>query len=146
MATLLETSIRISAPASVVWAELTRFDSYADWNPFIQSLEGTVAKGNRIKVQLTPPGQKGMTFKPVITRLTQNQELEWLGNLIIPGLFDGRHRFELQSNPDGSTTLIQSERFTGILVPFLKKMIQGATRDGFIAMNEALKKRIGEVG
>jgi hypothetical protein len=55
-------------------------------------------------------------------------------------LFDGAHKFELIKNADGSTTLIQSEKFKGILVPLFKKMLDVNTVNGFNAMNKKLKE------
>jgi len=65
---------------------------------------------------------------------------EWLGRLVLPGLFDGRHRFELVPDGDG-TRLVHTERFTGLLVPLLKKSLDTKTIAGFRAMNTALKAR-----
>src|SRR5690606_38026000 len=103
------------------------------------AVEGTVKPGEKIRVRIEPPGAKGMTFKPKVLTVLPNQEFKWLGNLLIPGLFDGEHKFELIENEDGSTTFIQSEKFSGILVPLLKKQLQNNTRKGFEAMNQKLK-------
>jgi hypothetical protein len=43
-------------------------------------------------------------------------------------------------NSDGSTTLIQSEKFSGILVPLFSKMINTNTPKGFELMNEKIKE------
>lgn len=142
MATTIQTSIRIAATPEKVWNVLTDFSAYSEWNPFIRSLKGDVKTGNRIHIQLTPPGQKGMAFEPKVLAYQKNQKLEWLGNLLFPGILDGAHCFELIGNADGTTTFIHSERFKGILVPFLKKMLNGPTLDGFRQMNEALKQRV----
>ena len=48
--------------------------------------------------------------------------------------------------PNGQTLFIQGELFSGILVPLLKKMIDGETKRGFVLFNEALKDRIEHVG
>lgn len=57
-----------------------------------------------------------------------NQKLSWLGHFLFTGLFDGAHKFELIDNHNGSTTFIQSEQFSGILVAFFffkKKILNG---------------------
>lgn len=141
MATTIRTSIRIQAPPQRVWQVLTDFSGYESWNPFIRSLKGEVAVGKKIEVHIVPPGQKGMTFRPHVKVFEREKHFEWLGRLLFPGLFDGRHGFELIAGSDGTTTLIQSETFRGILVPFLKKMLNGPTIEGFNRMNEAVKQR-----
>jgi hypothetical protein len=123
----LETSILIHASRERVWNTLTDFSGYPEWNPFVRSLNGNVVTGEHIVVHIQPPGQKGMTFKPVVLAFEPQQKLEWLGRLFLPGIFDGAHCFELIDNGNGTTTLVQSERFKGILVPFLKKMLHGPT-------------------
>ncbi len=142
MAKVLKTEIRIEATPSQVWAVLTDFEKYPDWNPFIKSLTGNVAVGQIIIARLEPPGGSGMTFKPRVLAYEKNKEFRWLGNLFFKGLFDGEHRFELTDNGDGTTTLVHSEHFKGILVPLLNKMIEVNTKNGFEAMNLELKNRV----
>jgi hypothetical protein len=101
---------------------------------------GTVAVGERLTNRLEPPGGKAMTFRPTVTQVHDGRVFEWLGRLGLPGLFDGRHRFELVPNGDG-TRLMQTERFSGVLVPFMTKGLYTKTRAGFEAMNTALKTR-----
>ncbi len=141
MAKVLETQIRIDASPAQVWAVLTDFEKYPDWNPFIKSFTGEVAVGHTIKVRLEPPGGNGMTFTPIVLVFEENKEFRWLGKLVFKGLFDGEHRFKLIDNGDGSTTFVQSEQFSGILVPLFSKMIEVNTRNGFEAMNRELKDR-----
>ena len=47
----------------------------------------------------------------------------------------------LVSLHDGHVRFHQWERFGGVLVPFLRKMLDTSTRAGFEAMNAALKAR-----
>ncbi len=131
----LETSIDIDASPEAVWANLVDFKSYSDWNPFITEAEGEAVQGNRLEARLN-----GTKFKPVVTVSENASELEWLGNLLVPGVFDGRHRFQLLPNGSG-TTLVQSEQFTGSLAPAIMSMIDEKTMAGFESMNESLKAR-----
>ncbi len=84
-----------------------------------------------------------MTFRPTVTEVEPGRVFEWLGRLGVRGLFDGRHRFELQPTDTG-TRFVQSEEFTGVLVRFLRKMLDTQTVEGFHAMNSALKVRAEE--
>lgn len=140
MAREITTSIIINAPAEKVWTILTDFNNYPNWNPFIKSIKGNVEKGNRISVQITPPGGKEMGFTPKVLAFDKHKEFRWLGHLFIPGIFDGEHKFQLIQNEDGTTRFIHSEKFRGILVPFLKKMLQTSTKKGFEFMNEKIKE------
>ena len=61
--------------------------------------------------------------------------------MLLPRIFDGEHTFKLIDNQDGTVTFIQYEHFRGILIPFMKKMLDNDTKKGFENMNEALKIR-----
>jgi hypothetical protein len=130
----------IAAPVETVWAELSAVSEYAEWNPFITSFEGELVVGGRLEVRIAPPGGRPMTFRPTITELEEGTRLEWLGRLLLPGVFDGRHSFHLEAIGTGRTRLTQSEQFSGILVPLTGKTLE-RTRAGFEAMNEALRLR-----
>ena len=56
----LNTSIDIDAPPDAVWSVFYDFDQYADWNPFIRSLEGPTEVGDEFEVALELPGGRGM--------------------------------------------------------------------------------------
>lgn len=136
----LITEIEIDADAATVWRHLTDLDSHAEWNPFITRAAGTVAMGERLALHLQPQGGRAMRIRPTVTVIEQERVLEWLGRLMLPGVFDGRHRFELVPTERG-TTLIHREQFSGLLVRPLRRMLDGPTRSGFAAMNEALAQR-----
>lgn len=137
----ISTEIEIHAPADRVWHVLTDFASYPSWNPFVTRISGTPAIGERLTVHLVPPGGRGMTFSPRVVELEPGKMFAWLGHLGIRGLFDGAHRFELVPLDGDRTRLVQSEQFSGLLVRLLKKTLDTSTRDGFVAMNEAVKRR-----
>ena len=137
----LETRITIDAPPEVVWRILVGVEAYEQWNPFIVSSSGTVAVGERLVNRMQPAGGRAMTFKPTVTELQPQQVFEWLGRLGLPRIFDGRHRFELRANADGSTELVHSEEFRGLLVRLARSGLDDGTRAGFEAMNAAMKAR-----
>ena len=55
--------------------------------------------------------------------------------MLVPGLFDGEHGFRLGAQAEG-TLLVHEERFSGVLVPFVRRMLETSTRAGFEAMNQ----------
>ncbi len=138
----LHTEIEIGADPETVWAVLTDLGNYSNWNPFIVEAAGSVAVGQRLTNRLQPPGGKAMTFKPTVTVVEPERVFEWLGRLGVPGVFDGRHRFELHATADGRTRLVHGERFQGLAVRLFKGSLETDTLAGFEAMNEALKARV----
>jgi hypothetical protein len=133
------TSIIINATPENVWNILSDFDNYGQWNPFITSIVGDIKVGNFLQVTIAPPNGSAMKFKPTLLVANPQKELRWKGKLLLKGLFDGEHFFNIVDNKDGSLTFLQGEKFTGILVLFFKKMINVNTKNGFVLMNEKLK-------
>jgi hypothetical protein len=136
----VETEIEIRASAERVWELLTEFASYPRWNPFVRSIEGELLVGHNLSVFIQPPGSGGMRFRPTLLTVSPTRELRWKGKLLRPGVFDGEHYFKLEAAPNGGVLFRQGESFTGLLVPLFRKSLDGATKQGFIAMNEALKR------
>jgi hypothetical protein len=137
----LRSEIEIDAPAERVWELLTDFSSYPQWNPFIRNISGLPAPGERLEVRLEPPGGRGMTFKPKVLNAEPNRELRWLGNLLVPGLFDGEHSFTIQPLEEDRVRFVQREAFKGVLVPVFARSLDTNTKRGFEQMNRALKGR-----
>ena len=69
----ISTSIQIPATPETIWNILTDFESYGDWNPFITSIKGNPAKGERLQANID-----GMKFKPVVLKAIPYQKFEWL--------------------------------------------------------------------
>jgi hypothetical protein len=94
---------------------------------------------------MEPPGGAAMTFRPTVVTVEPARELRWLGRLLIPGLSDGEHRFEIHPLGPGRVRFVQQERFTGVLVPLFARNLDDHTVRGFNAMNAALKSRVEAV-
>ena len=137
----IESQVDLPAVPAVVWDQLVDGGAMGSWNPFITSLSGVLAVGERLRVRIVPVGGRPMTFKPRVTVAEPGKRLEWLGTMGVPGLFDGRHSFTLTPVGDGHTRLVQAEDFTGALVP-LARSVLAKTEAGFEAMNEALLARL----
>ena len=146
MAREITTSIDIAAPASAVWAILTDFASYSEWNPFVRLIKGDLQEGAKLQVMLDTPNRNPMTFNPTLVKLTPQRELRWLGRMwSIPGIFTGEHFFQIEPAGESAVRFVQGEHFSGLTVPFEWSRIADDTRAGFVSMNEALK-RLAEAG
>jgi hypothetical protein len=135
----ISTDVVIHAPADRVWAELTDTGNYPEWNPFIRNISGDLKKGDTIRVTFHTKGSDPVVFTPTVIERREMEMLQWEGRLLMPGIFTGRHTFQLVQIGPGSTKLIQKEDFNGILVPFFNF---DSTVEGFTLMNGELKKRI----
>jgi hypothetical protein len=141
---MVSSEIEIAAPAAPVWDVLTNMERYPEWNPFIREITGTLQVGERLSVRIQPPGGRAMTFRPTVRSFAPERELVWLGHLVIPGLFDGEHRFSIQPLEGDQVRFRQVETFRGLLVPLTQSMLTRTAR-GFEAMNRALKERAESV-
>ena len=141
MSPQLHTEIAIEATPDRVWEILTDFAAYPSWNAFIPCISGPGTVGSRLDLQMRPPGGRGMQLRPTLLAAAPSQELRWLGQLGVPGLFDGEHRFRIEPLGTNRVRFVQEERFTGLLAPLVLRFIESGTRRGFEAMNQALKVR-----
>jgi hypothetical protein len=138
----IETQVVIEAPASKVWGILTDFAALPAWNPFIRNISGSLTPGSRLTVQIEPPGQSAMTFTPTVLVTSPDAELRWLGTVMARWVFAGEHYFVLEPMGPRTTRFTHGERFSGLLGPLLMRgPMLAATKQGFSAMNDALKHR-----
>jgi len=142
----LSTEIEFDGTPDEVWTVLADLPAYAEWNPFMKKIQGEPTVGAKLEVRMEPEGERAMTFRPTVLTAEPGRELKWLGHLLVPGIFDGEHRWLIEETGPGKVRFTQSERFGGILVPLLwKKLRDGGTAKGFRAMNEALARRVADL-
>ena len=140
----LTTEIEIEASAERVWDIFTDFDSYPEWTGIFRYPRGHLDAGRKLEVVITPRDSRGMTFRPMLLKAEARRELRWKGNLLLPGIFDGEHYFEIEEIGEGRVRFLHGEIFTGFLVPWLWRDLDTGTRSGFERFNRDLKKRVEE--
>ena len=110
----------IRASASRIWALLTDAQAFPQWNSTVQSIEGTIAPGQKIKlfVKIAP----GRAFNLTVSEFVPDQRMVWRdGNLI----FSGVRTYTLTPKANGSTEFTMAEVFRGAMLP----MIAGSLPD-----------------
>jgi hypothetical protein len=140
MSRVLMSEIQIQASPQTVWAVLTDFRAYPEWNPVEIKMEGEPVVGTVLHHTSKLPGRKPMRFSPKIVAAEPGRVLAWEGRILVPGLFDVHHRFELSPAGGGATILRQSERFSGVLIPFFANTLR-QTQVAFETANQAIKSR-----
>jgi hypothetical protein len=136
----IKTEIIIHASSQKVWAILTHFPQYTEWNPFIKRISGSLGVGDKLSVRIETPDSSTMNFSPVVKELIPEHLFVWQGKFMIKGLFDGEHRFILE-DCETHIKFIHEEVFTGILVSFFPKSFFEKIQLSFQQMNLALKQR-----
>jgi hypothetical protein len=138
----ISTESTIDASPHEVWAVLTDFPSYPAWHPTMTVSDGGATVGSRPTIRFTPRGRRPITMRPTIIVADPDRELRWLGRLLLPRLFDGEHIFTIEEAAPDRVRFVQAERFRGLLVPFLRRLIEVDTPDDFRRTNEALASRV----
>lgn len=138
----IRTEIEIDAAPADVWTVLTAFDAFPEWNPFVRSIQGDLVEGETLEVDLVTPSGRGMTMRPTVTSVADGRSFAWLGHVVVPGVFDGHHHFEIEPRPEGRCALVHREAFGGVLAGLVLRFIAADTKAGFLAMNEALQERV----
>ena len=135
----IKAEIYIDAPANEVWNVLLDFEAYPQWNPFIRQVTGKAEPGEKLMIQMRL-GNRTMTISPTVLFRQEQRELRWLGSLLVPGIFDGEHSFVIDMLGERKSSFAQSEKFSGLLIPFSKGLLNKTVKS-FNEMNQALKER-----
>ena len=105
----LSTQIEFDGTPDEVWEVLQDLAAHAEWNPFITKIDGELRPGAKLDVRLEPEGERGITMHPTVLAVEPGRELRWLGHLLVPGVFDGEHRFLIEES-DARPRAIHPER------------------------------------
>jgi hypothetical protein len=127
-----------------VWAVLTDFRAYAEWNPLNVAAVGVPVSGARVRMTFIDPGHPGRTITQDVRIIdaTAPSRLEWVGT--VPLLFRGQHYFELRGN-GSSTNLRHGERLSGLIPNLWGAHRIEQQRLAYEAMNEALAIRLNHL-
>lgn len=137
----IQTYIDIKATAPVIWDILTDLDAYQHWNPFIIRASGRAIVHETLVCEPRLPRGRQYVFRPVVTRVEPHRLFVWTGYVLHPWLGAGEHIFRLETLCENQTRLIHDEHFTGVLSPLVVRLVGRQTTEGFILMNEALKRQ-----
>jgi hypothetical protein len=136
----LRTEIEIQATPDQVWQVLTSLDQYPEWNPFIHHAIGKAKVGEKVDITFRS-GSKEMTLHCIVVKVEPNKELRWKYHVMLPFLFSGEHSFIIEQIEGNQIRFIDREIFNGLLVSTQAKDIDTHSKQGFEAMDKALKAR-----
>ena len=108
-------ALNIRASAATIWSLLTDTDGFPRWNSTVTRIEGQIREGERLR--LHAPGTD-RTFTPRVSGVVPDERMTWTGGFF--PVFKGVRTFELRPCDDGSTEFRMEERFTGLMLPFVK--------------------------
>ena len=108
-------ALDIRAPAARVWSLLTDANGFPHWNSTVTRGEGQIREGERLRLHV--PGTN-RTFTPTVSGMVPDKHMTWTGGF--SPVFKGVRTFELTQRDDGSTQFAMEERFSGLMLPFVK--------------------------
>lgn len=110
----------IHAAPQTIWALLTDAPAWADWNPTVDKVEGTIALDQQIAVHAKV--NPGRPFRLKVSEFVTAQRMVWSSAMPL-GLFKGERTFTLTPKTDGSVEFATREVFSGLLSPLITRFI-----------------------
>ena len=110
----------INAPAQRIWSLLTDGRRYTEWNSTIDKFEGTIAKGQTVKVHAKV--NLGRAFPVKVVEFEPNKRMVWRGGMPM-GLFNGVRTFTLTPTESGGVAFDMREVYSGPLSPLIAQSI-----------------------
>ncbi|MCH8816697.1 MAG: SRPBCC domain-containing protein [Chloroflexi bacterium] len=138
----IRTEIEIDATPEAVWATLSDFAGWSEWNPYIVEIKGKAIVGQTVTVSVKMADGSEDGFDSVVDIVTPNRRVSWKGGMEDRSELQGEHIFEIEPRGAGACTFIHREVFTGTKVPDIFPAAHEETVRTFGLMNAALKRRL----
>ena len=144
MAHAIRTECVIPAPPAKVWAVLSDFAAWPQWNPLNLSAIGELKTGAKVAMVFRdlPNPKPGAVIRQTVTLVAvePGRELAWAGH--VPLIFKGRHGF-LLTPKDGGTHVLHTEDLSGLLpASWSAEKIARDFVPAYEAVNVALAARV----
>ena len=135
------TTFAVDASADQVWAVLSDFDAWSEWNPSVPRIHGECQAGSKLHLTLAMPGRPSARVSAVVTSAVPNRSLHWRGNVGGDRIFAGTREFDIAAQPDGTVVVTHVEDVSGLLFPIFKAVMGDAIQKHHDNLNVALKER-----
>ena len=136
----VEHRIGVQAPAEVIWAEIADLEAWHEWNPLYPQASGKIRIGGTLDLTLALEGQPPQAIKPVVLDWAPNEQLLWRLKLL-GGTIRTTRYIEIEALGPENCIVSNGEFFGGLMGGSLVKRVGRSVRQGFEAMNDALKAR-----
>jgi hypothetical protein len=142
MDTTIRTELEIEAPPSLVYEVFAGFPFYRAWNPIVVDVVGEARRGERVTFSVVTDAKGTISSRPatIVAADPVRCYLEWQGVTGARWFAAGRHWFRADAAPCG-TVLRHEEEIAGLVARLLKPTQLNAGREGFHALNLAIKRR-----
>ncbi len=131
-----EASIDINGSSEDVWKVLTNAEAYPDWDPNMNSIEGSIGLEEKLVLHTTLSKR---AFTVTVAELEPNRKMVWKSGIPL-GLFKGVRTFELTES-EGQVHFSLNEVFSGPLSPLFGRMIPDL-HPSFVRFARGLKAEV----
>ncbi len=132
--------VDINGTPEQVWAVLTNAAAYPDWDPNMNSIEGSISLGEQLVLHTTLSKR---AFKVNVKELSTNKRMVWTSGMPL-GLFKGERTFEITPTDNGVHFRLH-EVFSGIMSPLIGRMIPDL-HPSFLKFVQGLKAEVEDSG
>jgi hypothetical protein len=138
-ARVVSLSATVDARKPEVWAALTDFAAYDEWNPFLREASGEAREGSTLHLEAVLPGHDPESLDAEVLIAHPDRKLRWQDRLVLPGVRDWEYEFILEPLENGRVLVFQQLRVEGLLAPFADtQAIQRALEEQVEALQERL--------
>jgi hypothetical protein len=139
------TTFPIEASSEVVWAVLSDFERYPEWNPSVPSIAGELQVGSTVSLTLAMPGRPSPNVKARLVEVEPQRRLRWHGNVGADRLFAGDRDFVIEPAGGDAVRVTHVEDVSGALFPVFRLVMGSAIQRHHDGFNTALKQRAEEL-
>jgi len=133
-------TVTVRASAGRIWGLLTDAQGFSRWNSTVTAIDGDIREGQQLRLHV--PGTS-RAFAPRVMDVVPDSRMSWVGGFT--PIFKGVRTFELAPNADGSTEFAMQERFSGLMMPFIKSSLPDFSPI-FVRFASDLKREAERVG
>jgi hypothetical protein len=135
----IEHRIGVQAPADIVWEILADVPRWPAWSTLYSRASGVIGFGERLKLEVSLPGQPPVAIEPVILEWEPRELIHWKMKSML-GLLESVRFFEIDSLSETGCIFSNGEMFGGFLGPAPSaKKLSGPLRRSFTALGEAMR-------
>lgn len=133
----INATLHVEASADWIWALVTNFTKYAEWNQLVPALAGEPQLNARLRLTLAPAGRRPLALRARVAVAARNRELRWCASSRLPRLLKVEHGFRIEQRA-GGCRVYHSVACAGWLA---NDALIGGLREAFETTNTALVAR-----
>jgi hypothetical protein len=138
----VSSDIQLDAAPEAVWAVLTDFAAYTEWNPLIKAASGIPAPQGQIDVTIAYLGSDLLKGSAEVTGWVPSKYFSFTIRKGPSWWYQEEHIFRIKERENGKLTFYNEIYATGLSLRFGRKDASHRMRYAVDQMNEALQERL----